>query len=393
MIQKKKWSVFISALFFMLIFSGCGKIEAPIAENTLDETLLEDKYFYQLLTEEEEKLVYKEIYQGLIEHTEAIYVENIDIDRAENILFEVYYDSPEIFWIYPNVETGGREEGLLTEGYNIVYPQYECTLEERTSKQAAIDAVMVEIDKMLPKDADEYDKIKFVYEYLVDTVTYVDDAPDNQNIYSALVNKETVCAGYARAYQYILNHWDVQCTYVSGMAGDVLKEGEKRDPEEDSHAWNLVKCDDEYYYVDVTWGDMDIDEKDKDGLEYPMCYEYLCCDDSLLKTHTLDEEIVMPECTSDDLNYYKLNKMYYDSVDSEKLLKAMRKSIKKKEKYTIFKFKNNKIYKKGTKKILEELIDPASETFFEIYNHLETMHYSYQKDDEFNKLILYWKYE
>lgn len=101
---------------------------------------------------------------------------------------------------------------------------------------------------------------------------------------------------------------------------------------------------------------MDIEENDTDGLEYPMCYEYLCCDDSLLKTHTLDEEIVMPECTSDDLNYYKLNKMYYDSEDSDKLLKVMRTSIKKKENYTIFKFKNSKLYKKGTKELLQYII-------------------------------------
>ena len=38
-------------------------------------------------------------------------------------------------------------------------------------------------------------KIRYVYEYLVNTVDYDENAPDNQNIYSALVGKSSVCAG------------------------------------------------------------------------------------------------------------------------------------------------------------------------------------------------------
>ena len=38
------------------------------------------------------------------------------------------------------------------------------------------------------------------------------------SIYSVLVNGESVCAGYARTTQYLLERLNVFCTYVTGTA-------------------------------------------------------------------------------------------------------------------------------------------------------------------------------
>jgi transglutaminase/protease-like cytokinesis protein 3 len=64
----------------------------------------------------------------------------------------------------------------------------------------------------------------------------------NQSVYSALVNGETVCAGYARAMQYLMQRLGIPCYYCTGYAGQ-------------NHAWNIVRLDDGYYNVDVTWDD------------------------------------------------------------------------------------------------------------------------------------------
>lgn len=70
------------------------------------------------------------------------------------------------------------------------------------------------------------------------------DAPENQTLYSGLVNGQTVCAGYARTFQYLMNRLDIPVIYVTGTTDT----GE-------AHGWNIVKCGDNYYNVDVTWGD------------------------------------------------------------------------------------------------------------------------------------------
>lgn len=87
-----------------------------------------------------------------------------------------------------------------------------------------------------------YEKEKQVHDLLVDKITYNAGAKMNQSAYSALVNEETVCAGYARAYQYLLQKLGIPCYYCTGFAGE-------------SHAWNIVALDDGYYNVDVTWDD------------------------------------------------------------------------------------------------------------------------------------------
>ena len=54
------------------------------------------------------------------------------------------------------------------------------------------------------------------------------------------------------------------------------------------HAWNLVKIDDCYYYVDTTWGSPGYTDAENSGID--VLYSYLCCSDSTLKpTHKAAE--------------------------------------------------------------------------------------------------------
>jgi len=93
-------------------------------------------------------------------------------------------------------------------------------------------------------------KEQYVYDTLAQKVEYQANAAMNQSAYSALVNGKSVCAGYARAFQYLLQQLQIPCYYCTGFSGE-------------DHAWNIVKLGNEYFNTDVTWDDAD-----------PVGYEY-----------------------------------------------------------------------------------------------------------------------
>ena len=87
--------------------------------------------------------------------------------------------------------------------------------------------------------ATPYDRLKIAHDIICDEVTYVSSAPYNQSAYSAFVNGQTVCAGYAEAMMCICNAVGVPAIAVTSA----------------EHEWNEVYLEGNWYVVDVTWDD------------------------------------------------------------------------------------------------------------------------------------------
>ena len=348
---------------------------APVyQEITVADSVFEDKFYFEQLTEEEQ-LIYKELYQGVDAHAEDITVHCMDGEQAGLILHSVIYDFPEIFW------TDGSSDTLTyEESHVVVKPTYTYSLEERAVMQAEIDAEVNVILSQISAEVSEYDKIKYIYETLVRDVDYVENAPDNQNIYSTFVRKETVCAGYTKANKYLLERLGVYCIYVLGDAA------------EESHAWNIVRCNGVMCYVDVTWADPLFSEDVLDISE-EILYDYLCCSDTMLgTTHQAEAQYHYPECISDEWEYYHLNQMHYDSVDGKILLDTMRTSINAKEESTTFKFSDEAVYTQGRDMLVNELIRKAGDHLCRRYG-LQQVECSYGEYPDLKRFVIYWKYE
>lgn len=339
------------------------------------------KYFYYSLLKDDEQKAYGEILAGLEDGRDEIYVHLSDPDQGNRIFQYVYMDHPEFFWCDGSSRTTSY---TAAETYSVIVPGYTCVGEERERRTAKIEAEAELWLSQVSSEFSEYEKIKYIYEKIIDSVEYRVDAPENQNIYSVLVGHESVCAGYARATQYLLNRLGIFCTYVTGE----VYTGE-------AHAWNLVKCDGEYYYVDTTWGDPVFlqEENALETMENEITYDYLCCSDAeLLKTHTLTSNIPYPSCTADTYDYYKRNGMYYESADAERLEHVLQRSIEEKEEKVVMKFQDDAVYEEAKQILFGGLLEAQAQYLGRWYG-LNQIHYYYREEERVNKVTIYWKYE
>ena len=139
-------------------------------------------------------------------------------------------------------------------------------------------------------------------------------APDNQNICSVFLNNRSVCQGYSKATQLLLNRMGVECTLVTGVVNTT-----------EGHSWNLVKMDGDYYHLDTTWGDasyQSIEGEDEEWLRNLdiVNYDYFGVSTSeIQKTHVIDNPIELPNCTASACNYYVREGCLLSGPDRDKL--------------------------------------------------------------------------
>ena len=112
---------------------------------------------------------------------------------------------------------------------------------------ARLNAKVEEIIKEQVKD--ETDKraiIEIIHDYIIDNATYDKDRADYSTIlYES--NKATgvlfegfgVCSGYTDAMAIFLDYYDIPNFELSS----------------ENHVWNVVKLDDKWYHLDLTWDD------------------------------------------------------------------------------------------------------------------------------------------
>ena len=198
----------------------------------------EEYPYYQMLSENQQS-VYRQIYANAQNLTEKFAPEKTVSASDVKIAFEaVIGDHPEMFWL----ETGYSSKYLANGQCVEIDLKYNSTADDLESAKQRFDAAAQNLITGAASLDSNYEKEKYVHDALASAVTYDLTTDMNQSAYSALVNGKSVCAGYARAYQYLLQQLGIPCYYCTGYSGG-------------DHAWNIVKLEDGYYNVDVTWDD------------------------------------------------------------------------------------------------------------------------------------------
>ena len=135
---------------------------------------------------------------------------------------------------------------ILVLGYQYTPEEAAEKREQDVKEQAVVDAA---IASCVTDGMSNYEIAKALHDYLAlnneyDMRYYSGNVPAiSYTAYGALVNRTSVCAGYALAYERLMDQVGIPCEYVTGMTTNGY------------HAWNIVQIDGEWYHVDVTWDD------------------------------------------------------------------------------------------------------------------------------------------
>lgn len=322
---------------------------AQVAQNiSLSDDL---NYAYSGLSESG-RTCYREIYAILSDSLSKVELSSRDPDEVDLAFRAVMVDHPEIFYVK------GYSIGKYMSGdtlRKIVFSgTYTLDAAEVEEKREAVDEYVTNVLAGCPDDASDFEKIKYVYDHLIKNNEYDPDSENNQNILSVVENGRTVCQGYTKMMQLILNRMGMFCTLVNGRAcgrNGVPDSEELKDSENaqwGGHVWNIVRCNGMYYNVDVTWGDAAITLMNSDGTlsgDIDVNYEFfLVDDDELIETHDPDPVVKMPHCNSMEDNYYKHEGLYFTEINDEQLARAFETSLAKGEGHIFLKTSSEEVF-------------------------------------------------
>ncbi|MGN0352561.1 MAG: transglutaminase domain-containing protein [Roseburia sp.] len=293
------------------------------------ESVSEGNYAYECL-EEEEKRAYDEILDCLINQEEKVTVETESADELEKVYEAVMADYGEIFW------NSGYVYTVYTQAEEVVgmefAPKYTKSLEERKELQLEIDQVVDEIIQGIDREASDYEKAKYVFEYLVTNVEYSLESEENQNIISVFLNHSTVCQGYSCATQYLLKKLGIMSTVINGTANG------------EAHAWNLVLLDGAYYYLDTTWGNSAYLDAEEECDSYINYNYFAVTTEEITTTHTPAVTFELPECVDTTDNYYVKEGLLFSEWSPEEVGAFLKNEYNGERKAISFKFETEELY-------------------------------------------------
>lgn len=336
------------------------------------------EYYFKQLNEEEQR-VYRELLKGIRAREKDFYLTLSQDDSIDRCYHAVLKDHPEIFWVHNHEKI--YKTTYSDSDYCTFTPGYIYTESEISEIQNAMEAGFQEVSSLIPADASDYEKVRIVYTYVIDNTQY-QASDDDQSIAGVFWKKEAVCAGYAGAVQYLLERIGVPCIYVDGSTQGSTE----------GHAWNIVKLDGEYYYVDATNGDQpDFLNGNVAQLEEhkTIIYDYLCpFPEEYEKKYIRSEELTVPDCTAKDMNFYVLNQGCFDGYDWETIYDYCKMRLDNGAAVVRFKFSNQEAFAAVCNELLDNGEVQNVAQYYMKQNGLGQVEYHYGVLDNFYTIYL-----
>lgn len=331
-----------AALYCCISASGCSKVEELPAEISssdspaaADQTIDNSRYIYNQLSDKEREY-YDIIKDAAVNFKEiAVFPEAVDPEVLRKLYISVYFQEEELFWLSSMFYRPASASETLALSYRFTKDETDLLKQQVESKTA-------EILSSIEPDVSDYEKLRAFHDHLVLNCTFSMDTEYANTIYGALCDGYAQCEGYAFAFDYLCRQAGIDCFTVPGTNSEGA-----------SHAWNIVRLEDNWYNVDCTWDDPILSPVDTEFVRH---YYFLAADSDISGvTHFTDNTYyTYPICSSTD-NYYKREGYFASSADEgiELLKKSAADALNSGRKDAAVRFANESSYKSAVSKLFD----------------------------------------
>lgn len=268
--EKQNKSVETSTLNISESIENTNEVENKVTDN--DDEI--GKFFYKQLSKNQEI-----IYDKLLESKDYLkqgnykiefgneFYDTLSQENGDKQLWQDYqtaieaflHDNVDLFYLdvnkmYINIETITK---LLRKSYNVYISakEGETYFADGFTSTEQIDRAIGQIEETKNNiirnlSGNDYKKIMTIHDYIIDNVEYDStyEALGTYSLYGAFIGKTCVCEGYAKSLKYLANSINIECEIMQGTATNSTGKTE-------SHAWNCIKLDGNWYLMDPTWDD------------------------------------------------------------------------------------------------------------------------------------------
>ena len=371
-----------------------GDFGQPYTPENFDRTL-DGKlnYFYYSRLTATQKRAYDALLEAIRNHDESTSISGCTFEEMVKVSDAVAFDHPELFW-YKKFKMCGSE----------IILEYGASAEECEVLQRRMDEVIPKYLDGITDSMSAYDVALRLHVKLISSVDYdtlalnkesTEDESDKgkidylRTICGVFLNGKAVCEGYARAMQYLLQKCGVESAEAAGY---VRKETGERDG---GHAWNIIKVDGDYYYLDTTWDDSSSTVQTVKNND--LGFDYFCITtDELTRTRDLDlNPTDLPICSATRANYYYHNDLVLDSYDLNKIKTIAQNAAKSNSKFFTFKCSNRALYEESMARLCSEGRDcfEALKAAAKNDKQIATNSYSYSHDKNILTITVKFKYK
>lgn len=243
----------------------------------------------------------KEIYDIILNavKNKQSYVEipktRVSTDTIENVVYSIFlYET-----LYDYIDLGNCYIRTYSDRWqiNLAY------LYDTATINAIVSRTNSEADRIvsgITPGMSEYDTVNYFHDTIIKKCVYNENAYYRDRAYGALIEGSATCQGYSKAFMLLCNKAGIENTIAVGDARG-------------GHMWSLVRLDGEWYNVDTTW-----DDNELEGYSDFIYYDYFLVTDAFLARTYEPYNISRPLATGTKYNYFIKNGLYPKNLDEFK---------------------------------------------------------------------------